>query len=464
MQQQVSRASMVSLEVVQIVLVAVPFVFKTFKDVRRFLQESKGLEAKISMALRRFDKEAGTFQARWNKILGIDSKPSELDWKAPSALDLVAIIEAMDPYNREKFRDMHQDSREIVAKVIEILPKLRDVFQPDEGSTLNCQGARKQRVKHLRKEVLGPITELAIAMCECNEDFGSALDSRKRKNSSSVKGERLSHRIVKKARLDTLAMQVISNKVCEIDLQWPIDCECHLVLGRLDTESILTLSNNDTKLLKPATKVAAKIFFQFMDKSNTSLNSPVLRIYFTDSKFDGTISEHRCNTPICRELANSDDDYERFFVDKNGNGNCGLLLRHMEIEEQQIIAPMRISFLQLISRSSELFPGDVLRIAASLARSILRFACSPWASGWTPETIHFFQKESSPAGNGFASNLWIPHLWLISAPPQLSSRLAVPLISTNEAIYQLGRCYYSSDQVLPSWLKIACRWGAWKEC
>lgn len=430
---------MVSLEIVQIIRAAVPIILGAFAEVRQFLHVSKGLEAKISVALRRFDKEAGIFRARWNALLGLHSRPSELDWDLPSTLCLFTMIEAMDSYNGEKLRDIHEDSQEIATTMIKILSKLRDVFNPNERPTLNHQETRKQRVRTLRKEVLEPITELAITMSGCNEDFRTTLDYKRREdNYPSIARERLSHRVVKKARQDALAIQVVSNMVCNISLHSPLYCECHLALLRLDGESILALSAGSTQMLKPLTKVATKIFFQLLEKSDSSLDPPVHRIYFTDSEYAGTVPGRLCNTPICGELTHSDEDYERFFLDKNGNGKTGLLLRRTSIEEQPIIAPLRISFLQLISRSSELFPGDILRIAASLARSILRFAYSPWASGWTPETIQFFQKECSPAGNGFASHLWIPHLCLNSTPQNPVSGLTTPLTSTSEAIHQLG--------------------------
>lgn len=103
---------------------------------------------------------------------------------------------------------------------------------------------------------------------------------------------------------------------------------------------------------------------------------PVLRFFFTDSESAATATAAPCKKTICGTLMSSDKDYEGFFHDKDGNGKTGLRLQHTPCEETPDFNPERISFDELVSRSSELFPGDILRITANLARSILRFDCS----------------------------------------------------------------------------------------
>lgn len=237
-------------------------------------------------------------------------------------------------------------------------------------------------------------------------------------------------------------MQLVSNKVCEIGLQSPLYCTCHLVHLRLDTQPILKLAIEITGKKTSAAKVATKIFFQLMEKSSNGTQfhapTPVLRFFFTDSESAATTSTAPCKKTICGTLMSSDKDYEGFFHDKDGNGKTGLRLQHTPCEETPDFNPERISFHELVSRSSELLPGDILRIAANLARSILRFDCSPWAPGWTPETIQFFQKARSPGGYGFTSHLWTPHLCLSAAPLHPVSHATVSPTSASDAIHQLG--------------------------
>lgn len=78
---------------------------------------------------------------QWNAIVGVCSVPNEVDiWLAhpqqPDIQDLGALLEAMEPDYRELMRDTLNSSQEIVTKIKEILPKLREVFQPDKRSSV----------------------------------------------------------------------------------------------------------------------------------------------------------------------------------------------------------------------------------------------------------------------------------------------------------------------------------------
>lgn len=279
------------------------------------------------------------------------------------------------------------------------------------------------------KSTLKSLKELAQSLHQCNTDIMSVVncDTNNRlgprdRYSESSPTYPISDQVVVKVREDATAMRMASEQLYNIVSRSLLCCRCHLAHLRLDQQLTGALTTGTPKQ-RPSdgtsVTAAAKILFRLTDKSKYGSaqndSNTVLHLLLTAPRDQPGSTAAGGTPPICGELL-ADEQYERYFQCGDGDCNNSFFLRRTSSQEATAIDSECISFHELVSsRSNQLLPGDILRIAANLARSVLRFSTSPWINDWTPQTIQFFQKYGrlrqyeQPA---FTPALWTPHLFL----------------------------------------------------
>lgn len=287
----------------------------------------------------------------------------------------------------------------------------------------------KVTLKVTLKGTLKTLKELAQSLSKCNTDIMSVVncDTNNRleprdRYSEPSSTHPISDQVVERAREDATAMRMASEQLYKIVSRSLLCCRCHLAHLRLDQQLTGVLTTRTPKQRPPdetSVTAAAKILFRLTDKSKYGSaqndSNTVLHLLLTAPRDQPGSTAAGGTPPICGELL-ADEQYERYFQGGDGDCNNSFFLRRTSSQETPAIDSECISFHELVSsRSNQLLPGDILLIAASLARSILRFSTSPWINDWTPQTIQFFQKYGrlrqyeQPA---FTPALWTPHLFL----------------------------------------------------